>query len=169
MGEPSTIINPQETRTRTPYESPSITVRTDRSRLRNTEAGMSPALAASVKSEESIAVPLRKERIAILDENGRVLGTNMGTEGQVAAPRGVNLNNAIITHNHPMVRAERKLGRSLASRVGTTLSPDDVKTSIRNNVKEIRAITRGGYLYSLKRPASGWGVSEVPKSIQPLC
>ena len=151
------------TSTKEAYESPTATVRTDRSRTRNTEAGMSKALATAVRREESIAMPMGRERISVLDENGNVLGVNVGREGQVAAPDGVNLKDKIITHNHPNAYARRNFGgeTQLGVRVGTTLSPADITTTIRNDAKEIRAVTKGGYLYSLKRPATGWGVSET--------
>lgn len=139
------------------------TVRSSRSNsrgdIRNTEAGMSKPLIEAVKREEAISMPRDTERLAILDSNGNVLATNVGKEGEVAIPRGVDLKDTVITHNHPTATMRSKYGDSLASRVGSTLSGADVAVAVARDAKEIRAITKGGYLYSLKRPANGWGVS----------
>lgn len=128
--------------------------------IRNTEAGMSKELVAAVKREEAINMPRNTERMSVLDENGNVLGTNTGKEGEVAPPRGVNLKDTIVTHNHPSADIRRRYGDTLASRVGASFSTADVVFAVNNNVKEVRAVTKGGYIYSLKRPANGWGANE---------
>lgn len=128
--------------------------------IRNTEAGMSKELVAAVKREEAISMPRNTERMSVLDEKGNVLGTNTGKEGEVGPPRGVNLRDTIVTHNHPSAVMRREYGDTLASRVGSSLSSADVVFAVNNNVKEVRAVTKGGYLYSLKRPANGWGANE---------
>lgn len=127
--------------------------------IRNTEAGMSKPLIEAVKREEAINIPRDTERMVVFDENGRVLGASTGREGEVGPPRGVDLENTIITHNHPTAVYRRKYGDNLANRVGASLSSADVAFAVRHNVKEVRATTKGGYLYSLKRPANGWGAT----------
>lgn len=123
--------------------------------IRNTEAGMSKPLIEAVKREEAINIPRDTERVVVLDENGRVLGASTGTKDEVESP-DVNLKDTIITHNHPTAEARKMYGDTLANRVGATLSPDDITSAIIGDAKEIRATTKGGYLYSLKRPAGGW-------------
>lgn len=127
--------------------------------IRNTEAGMSKPLIEAVKREEAINIPRDTERVVVFDENGKVLGANTGREGEVAVPDNVSLRNTIVTHNHPTAEARRRYGDNLATRVGSTLSPADVSLAVSRDVKEIRATTKGGYIYSLKRPAGGWGAS----------
>lgn len=127
--------------------------------IRNTEAGMSKPLIEAVKREEAINMPRDTERVVVFDENGKVLGANTGREGEVEVPYNVNLRNTVVTHNHPTAEGRRRYGDNLATRVGSTLSPADVGLAVSRDVKEIRATTKGGYLYSLKRPAGGWGAS----------
>lgn len=129
--------------------------------IRNTEAGMSKPLIEAVKREEAINMPRDTERVVVFDENGRVLGANTGKDGEVRFPAGVNLENTILTHNHPTAVYRRRYGDNLANRVGASLSTADVVSAVTNNVKEVRAITKGGYLYSLKRPANGWGATKA--------
>lgn len=61
--------------------------------------------------------------------------------------------NSILTHNHP-----RSLGTNGIRRIGNSFSSDDIRSAIKVNAKEMRAVTPT-YTFSVKRPKGGWGVS----------
>lgn len=49
-------------------------------------------------------------------------------------------------------------GKGLGERVGTTFSAEDLILAAVNDAKEIRAVTRGGYTFSIKRPKMDGGL-----------
>lgn len=61
--------------------------------------------------------------------------------------------NAIITHNHP-----RGLGKKGVAAIGSSFSQQDILTAIKNDAREIRAVTPT-YTFSMKRPKGGWGLT----------
>ena len=119
---------------------------------RNTEAGLSKAQAKTVREWEEAHRNDRIESVAVVDADGNLnplgdpisRGTQTGSQVRILTSRIPE--NAIITHNHP---SENMTG--IAGRV-------DMATAIGNNAKEMRAAS-SGYIFSVKRPSSGWGVS----------
>lgn len=100
---------------------------------------------------------LKEERIYAFDENGKELAhSTTGTSKNTFLPRG-NYKDAILTHNHPQAWMN---GKGLGERVGTTFSAEDLILAAVNDAKEIRAVTRGGYTFSIKRPKNGWRISK---------
>lgn len=53
--------------------------------------------------------------------------------------------------------ARRK--ETISTRVGVTLSPDDLMTASSHNMKGVRARSEGGFIYSIERGQNGWGAS----------
>lgn len=68
----------------------------------------------------------------------------------------------VVTHNHPV----KFTGNY---KHGGSLSMEDVTLAVYANAKEMRAVT-GSYVYSLKRPKTGWGATEsvVKKAIKKI-
>ena len=126
---------------------------------RSTEAGLSKAQSKTVREWEEAHRNDRIESVAVVDADGNLnpLGDPIkrGSQGsgQVEILTDRIPENAIITHNHPSAGMT-----GIAGRVGNALGRADVATAIGNNAKEMRAASPG-YIYSVKRPASGWGVS----------
>lgn len=126
---------------------------------RNTEAGLSKAQAKTVREWEEAHRNDRIESVAVVDADGNlnplgdpiIRGTQTGAQVRILTSRIPE--NAIITHNHP---SENMTG--IAGRVGNAPGRADIATAIGNNAKEMRAAS-SGYIFSVKRPASGWGVS----------
>lgn len=66
------------------------------------------------------------------------------------------MKDGILTHNHPSGQVYEEGSRAL--NLGMSFSLKDLETAIKGDVREIRAVTRYGYTYSLKRPSKGWGL-----------
>lgn len=109
-----------------------------------TMRGYSQGLAKSIYSEESNIRNKPIEYGLIIDESGNVISRNVGTKSGVYI-KG-NMENNIITHNHPS---------------GRSLSDKDLFQAALHNAKEIRAVGSNGYTYTLKRPEKGWGVDST--------
>lgn len=143
-----------------PYEAPNTTVRTDRSYLRNTEAGQSKAQTAAVRAWEEQERNRKTENLAVVDENGVLnpLGSPVlrRTRSSVYSDWRKIPENAIVTHNHPYSG-----GKGLGAEIGISLSSNDIVNAIAQNNKEKRAVT-GNYIFSIKRPAAGWGSLRDP-------
>ena len=101
----------------------------------------------------------RTEDFAAITDDGRVnpLGNPVirRRRDQVVMNSALVPRNAVLTHNHPWSEG---MGTGLGSRVGVSLSGADLRVAVNTNAKEIRAVT-SNYIYSLKRPASGWNAS----------
>lgn len=124
---------------------------------RQINAGHSRGLDVALARTEARIRNLKEERIYAFDENGKELAhSTTGTSKNTFLPRG-NYKDAILTHNHPQAWMN---GKGLGERVGTTFSADDLILAAVNNAKEIRAVTRGGYTFSIKRPKTGWKISK---------
>lgn len=146
---------------RLPYQTPRVSARPNKS---NTEGGLTKAQRETVLMVEAGSQNLRNEQITVIDGNGNIAFQSSGGQDRVDIPDSKTylLKDAVVTHNHPGNMYENLPNRGgLAGRVGSPLSIADVVTSIRNDSKEIRARTRGGYIYSLKRPARGWNVGSL--------
>ena len=111
--------------------------------------GSRGGLAHSLGSREGEIKNSPIERNAIFDEKGNLLFKNdNGTEHSVSFKGAESkMKDSIYTHNHPN---------------GMSLSPDDYVVAATYNLKEMRVVTKG-VTYSLKRPASGWGLAGKDK------
>lgn len=136
------------------YQTPVTTVKTDRSALRNTEAGLTKAQQASVLEWEDSHRNYKREHMAIVGPDGSVnpKGDPQGSSSstRVAFRTDRLVENGVLIHNHPSE------GNSLAGRVGIPLSGQDIFIAAKYNLAEVRAVTPN-YVYSIKRPANGWG------------
>lgn len=137
------------------YVSPSMTVKTDRSKIRDTEQGMSEKLKQAVLAVEEKYRDNKTEQVTIFDEDGNQIFHKRGGKSSVSLPMRVVKPNSIVTHNHPM---QYDLSTSRFAGLESSFSDADIKTTISNNAKEIRAVTRD-YVYSMKRPKGGWNVN----------
>lgn len=95
----------------------------------------------------------KDETLHVFNSKGELVFSIDGKGARVVFnPRKIPAN-SILTHNHP-----RSLGKSGIRRIGNSFSSDDIRTAIRVNAKEMRAVTPT-YTFSIKRPKGGWGVS----------
>lgn len=133
-------------------------IKRDYSYKSNTEAGMSKKQADAVLGVENNIRNRKTEVAYVVDADGNINpeGSPMVGSGSSSRAR-VNLSkipeNSVIVHNHPMIKGATGLGRD----VGVSLSGSDIRSAIRTNAKEIRAVSEN-YVYSIKRPAGGWNV-----------
>ena len=126
--------------------------------IHDTESRMPKAQRDAVNAFEKRIQGLKTERMAIIDQDGRILNqSNSGTSQRtrISYQRGTTYPNAIITHNHPT----GVMGDNLAGRVNNTLSNTDMNSAILINAKGIRVRIQGGYKYSVERKGDSWGVS----------
>lgn len=156
---------PRTAKQRAQYVRPEARVRTDRSAKNNTEGGLTEAQRKAVLAEESKARSRGKESAAIIDADGKVVRRLTSRSAHNVSFAGIpnsELEDAVITHNHPGESQRRAYGNTLATRVGSPLSPQDLAFAAVQNVKEMRAVTYsgdgGGYVYSIRRPTGGWKV-----------
>lgn len=155
---------PRSARARAEYRRPEVTgVKYDRSALRDTEGGLTEAQKRAVAAEEAKIKARKTELGIIVDKDGKVLHRVPGSRTSVSfygVPKG-DIKDSVIVHNHPGYKQEQAFGDTLATRIGSPLSPQDVIFAAENDAAEIRVITsanrgRGGYVYSVRRPAGGW-------------
>lgn len=165
MAEPRTKVRaarvsvPQRER----YEAPRTTTTTRRVRPgRDTEGGLTEAQRRTVLTEEDRIKGNNYETAVIVNPNGEVIGRARGTQSHVSGadivraaggPQG--LKDAVIIHNHPGGEQRKAFGNTLATRIGSPLSPADLYYAAIADAAEIRAVT-SNYIYSVRRPAGGW-------------
>lgn len=156
------------TRVRAQYETPSTNVRTNVNAKRMTEAGQSKAQTKAILEWEEKMKNRKTEDLIVVDENGNVnpLGNPVvrRTKTSVTTNPALFPPNAIVTHNHPWDDSTDGTG-GMSPSIGISLSAPDIGNAIRNNNKEKRAATRA-YIYSIKRPANGWGELSNPSTIR---
>lgn len=117
----------------------------------NTEDGYTDKMKKNILGAERSIRDNMHETVIVFDPRGNEVGRKRGTKNQVD-PSGIKVpTDAIITHNHPS-----GAGQTGIKRIGSSFSSADIGTAIRNNVKEIRAVT-SAYTFSVKRPKGGWG------------
>lgn len=117
-----------------------------------TEKGYSRALTQAVLGVENTIRGRRDEELHAFDKNGKEVFFAQGKGPEVRFnPAPGQLKDMVITHNHP-----RAIGKTGISRIGNSLSINDIYTAIKYNAAEIRAVTPT-YTFSIKRPAGGWG------------
>lgn len=148
------------------YVSPRITgVRTDRSGKNATDIGLTPAQRASVLAEETRVRKYKTEYGAVIAPDGKVTHRlNQGNAHHVsfAGVPNEDLKDAVIVHNHPVSGQRKIYGNTLATRIGSPLSAQDLIFAAHQDAAEIRATTYsgdgGGYTYSVRRPEGGWPI-----------
>jgi hypothetical protein len=124
-------------------------------------AGHSRGLAASLAKTESEIRNLRTERIYAFDKNGKLIShSTSGTGSSTQLLEGHDYTDTIVTHNHPGNYLEGR--KNLATRIGTSFSADDIIVATAHNVKEMHAVTRQGYTYSIKRKGDKWQLANKP-------
>ena len=150
---------------RAEYIRPEMRVKEDK---HATDAGLTPAQKKAVLTTESKIRNRKTETIRIVDDNGNVINpTISGTRSKAKAMASLIPQNGVFTHNHPGAEDEpiyirgRKVGvrgggTGIGARIGASLSGPDLKSAIKTNAKEIRAVTPT-YTFSIRRPAAGWG------------
>lgn len=150
------------------YEAPRTTVSTNTRRKADTEGGLTPAQRTAVLTEESRNRTRGTEAAAIVNPQGEVvrrLSQNRAHQVSFEGVPDAELRDAVVTHNHPGSSQRRAFGNTLATRVGSPLSPQDLALAANKDVAEMRAVTYsgdgGGYIYSIRRPANGWRVTDA--------
>jgi len=128
-----------------------------RSGKADTDSGMTRPQRAAVLAAERKIYSRDTEKGYIIDKNGKVIGeSEWGDNANAhfepskfkALPK-----DAVLTHNHP--GASLQQGGTVAN-IGLPFSSADVNLAAGYNLSEIRAVTRGGYVYSLRRNGKTW-------------
>lgn len=119
-------------------------------RKSNINGGLTKAQQVAVEKFENKHRDYKTERVAAIDSKGRIVAQS--TSGKRDRTRlGYIPENCVITHNHPTVSG----GVRQTTGVGGSFSHTDIRTAMRRNATEIRAVS-ANYTYSLRRPAGGW-------------
>ena len=121
-----------------------------------TERGMSRQLAKAVLDKENNIKNNPSESLHVFDDNGKETYQAFSKPGRPYEVEydGKAVKDKVVTHNHP-----RALGKTGVESFGASLGGADLTGMVRNNMKEMRAISPT-YTYSMKRPKGGWGVTE---------
>lgn len=112
-------------------------------------------LYSKIKDKENIIRKNKRFETAVaFDDDGNILFEKKGGPRSVSfTPKEVaQFENTIFTHNHP---SGHSYPEGSILRIGNSFSAADIILSIRNNIKEIRAVTPN-YTFSMKRPSDGW-------------
>lgn len=129
---------------------------------RSTEEGYSDALRRAVLTAEAQDRNKTYEVAHVFDSQGNQTAVRVGDNKQHGKAHrsvslaGVDLEDKILTHNHPNQKNMVKLGGF--ANIGQAHSGPDLRVSIDNNAREVRAVT-GTYTFSVKRPAGGWNAN----------
>ncbi len=119
----------------------------------STEKGYNMKMVKNIVGMEQKYRRNKDETLHVFNSRGDIVSSIGGKGAQVVFKYGEIPANSILTHNHP-----RSLGESGIRRIGNSFSSDDIRTAIKTNAKEMRAVTPT-YTFSIKRPNGGWGVS----------
>lgn len=134
-----------------------IPVKTDRSYQRDTEKGLNRQEAYTVSKVESQIRNRKTEKGYVIGSDGRIIGETIKGSAHRAKFRTADLKkDSIVTHNHPTEGANSGLYGTMAGRIGVPFSTSDIKAAVKNDLKEVRAVTPT-YTWSLRRPKGGWG------------
>lgn len=119
---------------------------------KSTEYGYSNRLKKNIVNLENSIRNKKDEELHVFNANGDNILKVQGKDNKVKLS-GVNIPpNMILTHNHPL-----SLNKTGIESIGNSLSAADIKSAIRYNASEIRAVTPR-YTFSVKRPKGGWGI-----------
>lgn len=120
--------------------------------------GQSRALTKVVSHvEKNIRMNKSFETGVVIDTDGTILIDKRGKSVSVGFNEDEvrQMKDKIMTHNHP--RGWKASPNSMAH-IGSSFSDNDLVSAVYADVLEVRAVTPL-YTFSMKRPASGWGVS----------
>lgn len=118
-----------------------------------TEKGYNTKMVKNIVGMEQKYRRNKDETLHVFNSKGDIVSSIGGKGAQVVIDIKKIPANSILTHNHP-----RALDKSGIRRIGSSFSIDDIRTAIRANAKEMRAVTPT-YTFSIKRPKGGWGAS----------
>lgn len=119
-----------------------------------TEKGYTAKMVKNIVGMEQKYRRNKDETLHVFNSKGDIVSSIGGKGAQVRFDPKKIPANSILTHNHP-----RSLGTNGIRRIGNSFSSDDIRSAIKVNAKEMRAVTPT-YTFSVKRPKGGWGVSE---------
>jgi len=107
-------------------------------------------LARNLSNREREIKDSLNERMSIFDEKGNEVYRNENGDAHSVSFKGAEhlLKDNIYTHNHPSFPGEPSI---------PSFSEGDVVAAVVYNSKEMRAVA-GNVTFSLKRPATGWGL-----------
>ena len=132
-----------------------ITKKTDRSHLHDTDGGLNRQESFRINQLESKIRNRKTEKGYVVGADGNVIGESI--RGSRSAARFyvrdlMKAKDAILTHNHP----NAEMGGTMAARIGLPFSHTDLERAVTYDMKEIRAVTPN-YTFSIRRPKGGWG------------
>lgn len=132
--------------------------------IANQAQAIDPVHAKIVSMEEKIRMNQGFETAYALDSRGRVVMNKGGQASSVSISQqeGLLLKDSIFTHNHP---GGWKYKEGTIGRIGNSFSTDDIRTAIKLDIKEIRAVTPH-FTFTMKRPATGW--PDLQKAVQDM-
>ena len=118
-----------------------------------TEKGYNTKMVKNIVGMEQKYRRNKDEALHVFNSKGDIVFSIDGKDAQAVFDPNKIPANSILTHNHP-----RSLGTNGIRRIGNSFSSDDIRSAIKVNAKEMRALTPT-YTFSVKRPKGGWGVS----------
>lgn len=120
----------------------------------NTEKGYTEEMRKNILGKEREIRNNKDESLHVFSARGKLLLSLQGEGTNVYNKNGEKIpQNGIIVHNHP-----RSIGKSGIMRIGNSFSSTDMASAVRNNAKEMRAVTPT-YTFSMKRPRGGWNAT----------
>lgn len=120
--------------------------------------GQSKALTKAVADvEKDIRMNKSFETGVVIDTDGTILIDKRGKSYSVGFSEDEvkQMKDKIMTHNHPR---GWKASPDRMAHIGSSFSDSDLVSAVYADILEVRAVTPL-YTFSMKRPASGWGVS----------
>ena len=120
--------------------------------------GQSKALTKAVADvEKDIRMNKSFETGVVIDTDGTILIDKRGKSYSVGFNEDEvkQMKDKIMTHNHPR---GWKASPDRMAHIGSSFSDSDLVSAVYADILEVRAVTPL-YTFSMKRPASGWGVS----------
>lgn len=122
-----------------------------------TEKGYTAKMVKNIVGMEQKYRRNKDETLHVFNSKGDIVSSIGGKGAQVVFDPKKIPANSILTHNHP-----RSLGESGIRRIGNSFSSDDIRSAIRVNAKEMRAVTPT-YTFSIKRPKGGWACRQMKR------
>lgn len=179
MGEPLYIYGLNQTPTKKSSKQRVVQdVHIDKS---DTDSRMTLKQLNKVRKIERAIYKNGTETSYVVDEKGEiVLQSENGNMSSVSLVfhDGRDYSNCVVTHNHPSITRDiqekyikawgeyattmfHPVVDSIATKVGIPFSSSDLFSTASRNLKGVRAVTEGGYIYSLERGKKGWPNAEL--------
>lgn len=119
-------------------------------------SGLTDAEKKTIMQLENEYRKRKKESGAVINPDGTIFKQKDGSKTKISWYPDETAPDTVLTHNHPAYTGTLK---GALERIGSPFSVEDLQFAVIRNLKEIRAVTEAGYVFSMKRPKAGWGVA----------